>query len=347
MPSQGSSKQPSPASPADSRDSSPGFDIPAHRSKAGIRVSLACVPCRSKHIKCDATTPTCNRCQAEQKPCYYAKSRRGIRDAKRRSMICDKQPVADPTGGLWPLTQMSTLQLPIRILSDMPAGWSILPRGILPNSSPAAATALLLDQFYANCFPCYPWILPKPHMMTRISSSPADLQFLISCMTYVASLYEPTVASEELREAVYSQACGPLPMTPYTIQALSIMSHCALGEDKPELCNGWLDRAVQMALDIGMQHRAFADAEQDPVVAESYRRTYWGLYVTDCHRAVRDVLPTFGLYRVPATTQLPCEEWEYQSGVGCCPPPCRSPRCADVAVSPVHPAADIDDHVRQ
>jgi len=316
MTGKGSSKPPSPASPSDSRDSSPGSEATtAHRSKAGIRVSLACVPCRSKHIKCDATTPTCNRCLAEQKPCYYAKSRRGIRDAKRRSMISDKQPAADPTGGLWPVTQMSALHLPIRILNDMPAGWSILPRGIVPGSSPAAATALLLDQFYVNCFPCYPWILPKPHMMSRISSSPTDLQFLIGAMTYVASLYEPTVASDDLRESVYSQACGPLPMTPQTVQALAIMSVCALGEDKPELCDGWLDRAVRMALDIGMQHKAFADAEPDPVVAESYRRTYWGLYVTDCHRAVRDVLPSFGLYAVHASAELPCEEWDYQSGV--------------------------------
>ncbi len=305
--------QSSPA-PEDSRDSSPGSDQTTNRSKAGIRVSLACVPCRSKHIKCDATTPICLRCQVEGKPCFYAKSRRGIRDARKRSLLCEKQPTSSSADGLWPISQVSTLHLPVRSMNEMSAGWS-LGRKISSGSSPSTATALLLDQFYTSCFGLFSWVLPKPHLMARLTSAPNDLQFLVSALTYLASLYEPSVSSDELREAVFSQACGPLPMTAHTVQGLAVLSMVTLGEDKQDFCIGWLDRSIQIALDIGMQHKAFANAESDPVVAESYRRTYWALYILDCHHAIRDNLPTFSLYGLPATTEMPCEEWEYQSGV--------------------------------
>lgn len=66
-------------------------------TKGGIRVSLACLPvrsttllirdsianmeqCRSRHVKCGAEVPACSRCQQDDKPCFYAKSRRGMRD---------------------------------------------------------------------------------------------------------------------------------------------------------------------------------------------------------------------------------------------------------------------------
>src|SRR5689334_4782172 len=51
----------------------------APRSRATVRASLACVPCRSKHTKCDGGQPSCVRCELEGKACFYAKSRRGTR----------------------------------------------------------------------------------------------------------------------------------------------------------------------------------------------------------------------------------------------------------------------------
>jgi hypothetical protein len=70
-----------------------------------------------------------------------------------------------------------------------------------------------------------------------------------------------------------------------------------------------------------MQHKAFADAEPDPVMAESHRRIFWALYIYDSFRATELCETTFGLYDVPITTDIPCEEWEYESGVSDCPSP--------------------------
>jgi hypothetical protein len=41
--------------------------------------SLACTACRRRHLKCDAQTPVCSRCQASNTECRYIQSRRGLR----------------------------------------------------------------------------------------------------------------------------------------------------------------------------------------------------------------------------------------------------------------------------
>jgi hypothetical protein len=48
-------------------------------SRAGyaIRASLACIPCRNRHRKCDAQRPICSQCQGDNGECFYKKSRRG------------------------------------------------------------------------------------------------------------------------------------------------------------------------------------------------------------------------------------------------------------------------------
>ena len=45
------------------------------RAKSGI--SLACIPCCSRHTKCDATVPACSQYRASSRTCSYAESRRG------------------------------------------------------------------------------------------------------------------------------------------------------------------------------------------------------------------------------------------------------------------------------
>jgi len=47
-------------------------------------VALACTECRSRHLKCDAGTPSCTRCMADKRACSYIKSRRGWKGTRRK-----------------------------------------------------------------------------------------------------------------------------------------------------------------------------------------------------------------------------------------------------------------------
>lgn len=55
--------------------------------------SLACVPCRRRHLKCDARMPVCSRCLASNIDCGYVRSRRGLRGNNAA------QPVEEPLFG--------------------------------------------------------------------------------------------------------------------------------------------------------------------------------------------------------------------------------------------------------
>jgi Fungal Zn(2)-Cys(6) binuclear cluster domain/Fungal specific transcription factor domain len=44
---------------------------------------LACIPCRSKHLKCDAQLPICGRCTKSRQQCFYRESQRGHRRGTR------------------------------------------------------------------------------------------------------------------------------------------------------------------------------------------------------------------------------------------------------------------------
>ncbi|EFQ25480.1 hypothetical protein CGRA01v4_02521 [Colletotrichum graminicola] len=289
----------------------------ATKSKATIRASLACVPCRSKHVKCDSALPACLRCRLEEKTCYYAKSRRGIRDPRKRSLINDPiglPPTATESPVSFPSPEVASLEIPINVVGTLPGGWSLMRSPRLSDSITASPTSLLFDLYFTNFHDTHPWLLPKNQLLHQIRTKPEPFHFLASCVAYVGSLFSEAISSEELREKAFSLASGSLPMTCWTVQGLLVLSVAALGESRMDLSGGWMDTATQMALELGMQEKAFADSEPDPFVAESFRRTYWALYWHGNMRAMREDSPTFTLFGVLATTELPCEEWEYQSG---------------------------------
>ena len=113
-------------------------------------------------------------------------------------------------------------------------------------------------------------------------------------MQYIGSLYEPDISSSELRKIALNQLDLPhLPPNGFSVLALmltGIATHC---EDDFDQGRSILDRAIYMALEIKMNSRTFANMERDPVLAESWRRTYWGLYITDATFAGIRHSPTF------------------------------------------------------
>ncbi|KAM0288732.1 hypothetical protein ACHAO9_006795 [Fusarium lateritium] len=78
-----------------------------------------------------------------------------------------------------------------------------------------------------------------------------------------------------------------------------------------------IEAAKDTALALGMHTREFATANGfgDEVLMESWRRTWWMLYIVDAYYA--GTLGTLNLkvFHIEASVDLPCEESEYESGV--------------------------------
>lgn len=113
-------------------------------------------------------------------------------------------------------------------------------------------------------------------------------------MQYIGSLYAQEFSSSELKDIAFNQLDLPgMPPNGFTVQALLLTAIAMHGEDEMERARITLDRAIYMALEIRMNSRTFANMERDPVLAESWRRTYWGLYVTDAMFAGTRRAPSF------------------------------------------------------
>ncbi|KAI0505674.1 hypothetical protein F5B22DRAFT_651473 [Xylaria bambusicola] len=278
------------------------------RSKASIRASLACVQCRSKHVKCDARQPACGRCLVEEKPCYYTKSRRGIRDPKKRSLISDQIPVSSPQ------YNSTAIKCPSKILPfDMPNalsnGWT--------TSKPADTKRheSLASAFFDYFYPGHPILPPKNYFFGYVESDPNAYHFLLSVIDFCGALHTGDARLNDLREATYAAACGPLPFTVQSVQGLHLLSTIAFGESKLEHHISFGNRSWKMAIELGMHRKAFADRTSDPIWAETYRRTWWYIKFQGMIRRAHETEPAVETYEVESDVDMPySEEWQYQSG---------------------------------
>lgn len=89
------------------------------------------------------------------------------------------------------------------------------------------------------------------------------------------------------------------------------------GSGELERALTFLNQAVDIALEIGLQHERFAERNGggNSVVEESLRRTWWECVVLDTMAAGMHQASPIRLDGVGLEVGLPCEEGNYISGV--------------------------------
>lgn len=272
------------------------------RSNARVRASIACIPCRSKHTKCDGFLPSCTRCKEEGKRCEWPTSRRGIRDPTKRNMIKDEASTNDQDG------MADSTPSPSLAGSDMPIHQ--------PKLQPSHSQRHPLDLYYTNFHLTHSWLPPKETLKRIFEATPNDMRFLEAVIAYIASRYSSSMDSTLLWEQAYEMSHEPLPLTLWSVQALLSLSVASFGE-RDDSYRHLFSHACELALRLGLQHKAYADKEKDKVIAESCRRTYWGLVIHEMLLGMRNIHghQSLCLTKSAERAELPCEEWEYQAGV--------------------------------
>ena len=96
------------------------------------------------------------------------------------------------------------------------------------------------------------------------------------------------------------------------VLAVIFLHACA----RPEIGLVQLDKALDLALDIGLDSEWFAAAQglTHPMLAESVRRTWWELHTVDSYIAGFHHKFTFRTLGKNVDVCLPCEEHQYESG---------------------------------
>jgi hypothetical protein len=174
-----------------------------------------------------------------------------------------------------------------------------------------------IDAFYFYFYPGHPATLPKKHVMTLAKER--NIEHLLAAMRWVGSLYieiGPARATffEDTMRLLYS------PETPkdgFLVQAMIIAIIGLDGCRQNDKARDILSDAERLAIEIGLYTRAYAITHGcgNPRLEESWRRTWWDLFVVDGMIAGVHRQTNFLLFDIVTDVGLPCEEHEYLSGV--------------------------------
>ncbi|KAJ4345073.1 hypothetical protein N0V95_005954 [Ascochyta clinopodiicola] len=298
------------------------------------RVVLACIQCRSRHVKCDSNQPICNRCRRDGKECIYQKSRRGGLDkaalARRRLKLQQEAKLAKRGDEVSTSTDDSSTPAsslhsddPVQgVYPSMPAIDSLHVQE--PTFSASATLSFqisddrLLELYYEYFWPAFPIVLPLPFFLARRLLADHGLGDLSLVLEWIGSLYASWCPSEPYYQAALEAMSSPsLPRTAFTVQALMLFAVAQHHQDLRPESRRTLDLAILVALELDMNRRDFARVygEGDPVLEESWRRTWYMLSIVDQHFAIVMNSPIYQLANMPNDVELPCDDEFFEAGV--------------------------------
>ncbi|KAK0711018.1 hypothetical protein B0H67DRAFT_493860 [Lasiosphaeris hirsuta] len=190
-----------------------------------------------------------------------------------------------------------------------------------PPTQPPVATLAerCFDAFYHYFHGGHPFVLPKEYFLRQLKEGASpNLNVLVAAMRYIGSLYLDCGPSRAtyLDEAI--RLCY-LPSTAkdgFLIQALLLIIVGLDGSCEQEKARELLADCERLAIEIDLNKREFATmhGHGNPVLEESWRRTWWDLYVCDGMVAGVHRVTNFLLFDISADVGLPCEEHQYLTG---------------------------------
>ena len=190
--------------------------------------------------------------------------------------------------------------------------------GQVPASPLKSFPERCVDAFYQFFHGAHPFVVPHKWFVQLAKGG--GLETLSAAMTWAGSLY--IEASAQTRQNLLDEALrltedARTPKDGFHLQALMILivglDGCTHNAKAREL----LEEAERRAVDLSMNTRPYASLNGRglPVLEESWRRTWWDLFIVDGMIAGVHRMTNFLLYDVPADVALPCEEHEFLSGV--------------------------------
>ncbi|KAL4996013.1 hypothetical protein BDV10DRAFT_121501 [Aspergillus recurvatus] len=289
--------------------------------------SVACLPCRHRHVKCDAVMPACTRCRTTSTECQYVRSRRGLRNHGRKSSpkALDETAFsigADTLPSWLDAACPSDLSIDAAQALLQPHDGSMIQEFSLDDTlalseaelvTPEVAYDPMVQLYYENFHPSHPFMVPRNALGTSLCYLiPSQL---LSIMRYIGAHYYPDPSLKQaFRQAALNASSDQSIEGGFQVQALLLLaivdhSHC-----HEQSAHRLIQAAVNLALEIGLNCRRFASEHSydHAVLEESWRRTYWELYVVDGLVAAMREQSSFRLYHQPVSVQLPCDEKMYK-----------------------------------
>lgn len=154
----------------------------------------------------------------------------------------------------------------------------------------------------------------------RLATEPDAAEILLPVILFIGSIFTNAIDSESLaktaQEAIAFAQSRLGPPSPFYLQAQLLYAIAIYASSEPERGQELLAEVITGALSVGMQRAEFASkfGQGDPVLEESWRRTWWMIYITDAHIAGSTHTYPTETGAVQIMTALPCEEQYFESG---------------------------------
>ncbi|KAI9806632.1 MAG: hypothetical protein M1825_006089 [Sarcosagium campestre] len=134
-------------------------------------------------------------------------------------------------------------------------------------------------------------------------------------MQCVGFQIESKFLSETYRNAVSQMLASQTLKDGYLVQAMLIFTITLHAQDHQQAARQMLNSAIQIAMELGMNRMNFAsdNSAGSQFLEESWRRTWWELYVLDGMLAALHQQSSFRLASMESSVLLPCEDFDYSS----------------------------------
>jgi len=172
-------------------------------------------------------------------------------------------------------------------------------------------TDTLIDIYYTKFNGGHPFLIPRILYRLKPALIPTHLK---AVMQFVASHFMPGLSSDNLRNAAENITSDRIPKDGHRVQGLMLLGISLYARFEEEPAIAAINQAIDLALDFEMNFHSFAlkHGMGNPIVEESWRRTWWELYLMDGILAsLTSAQHPFRLQNVQTDVPLPCEESDY------------------------------------
>ncbi|KAF4435833.1 hypothetical protein F53441_13410 [Fusarium austroafricanum] len=175
----------------------------------------------------------------------------------------------------------------------------------------------LLRLYYENFHNAHPFLVPSSVFTSR--NYPPYLRRMVD---FAGSHYATSGPDAQLRADVAADMISTTETSTSMVQSLLIYSILLFFGGDLDAASRTFDQCTQMAMELGMHRADFASSRQldNPIEAESLRRTWWEIYVTDISMAIPPKTINLRCSSTPPKVHLPCEEAFYTGRLDIPPP---------------------------
>ncbi|SCO75847.1 related to Zn(II)2Cys6 transcriptional activator [Fusarium oxysporum] len=172
-----------------------------------------------------------------------------------------------------------------------------------------------IESFYLNFYAAHPFIPPKDLLL--ILAQQTSLEPLLAAMRWIGSLYIEQDSSRSLLTDASRLIDGTPLKNGFLVQAMLLVIIGLDGNRQGKRAKKLMANARDISIQIKLNTHPFAatNGQGIPILEESWRRTWWELYIVDALMSGVHQTNIFILYDVPTDVGLPCEEYQYLTGV--------------------------------